>query len=662
MVVRQNPTKAATHKIGDYGLVSKFLGYRAREDHTTLPLGTMISPSKNVVMETSGRIAHVRGYALDGSASTVIDSGILSNVDFINFKGDVRNMRCGFLTSAANDGKLQYRYITGTSTINWVNLKTGLTNVRLSFTPDYWDNTLYVKNLLWVDGSNNIFKWNGAVTTFASATVNTVTKQGTGTWASEGFSATGSIVIGGVTATYSGGSATTTLTGVSVDFSATSVDAIVHQDVVTVALSAMTAPPTITNFSTFAPTVIGLGKGNQVYLGSSSNNTVCISKVNDYTNYTFTTTGAGRIAGEGWTQVLQSPPVKFIAQETNANSTTTTTSDVFCSYGTNSWGVFTLTVQITADSTGVQKASEKIEFIILKTAALQGAKSERLAGKMKNNIVFVGNDNVANFFGQMSYQFVPAMVDFSYPIIDDMNSYDFTDGSVFYYKNYVYVTIPRSGIIRIYNMTDQTNQYSSYVRDFEDVTKQPWFWEAPVTYPISGFYVTPDKGLCGHSFTTSESYQLFTGGSFNGQDIDVNATFSYDDKGDRTQSKGSNEIWIEGYIKQNTTLSAEIIGDLDAFETSQTVTVDGSDNTIVAYGSGAHSLGTTSLGSAPIGGAETSSSILPAWFHTAKTYVQVPFYLESVSFSTKGVDLDWKLVCFGTNAGMTAEGNNAITD
>jgi hypothetical protein len=44
----------------------------------------------------------------------------------------------------------------------------------------------------------------------------------------------------------------------------------------------------------------------------------------------------------------------------------------------------------------------------------------------------------------------------------------------------------------------------------EDVTKQPWFWEAPVTYPISGFYVVNGE-LYGHSYTTSESYKLFTG-------------------------------------------------------------------------------------------------------------------------------------------------------
>jgi hypothetical protein len=195
-----------------------------------------------------------------------------------------------------------------------------------------------------------------------------------------------------------------------------------------------------------------------------------------------------------------------------------------------------------------------------------------------------------------------------------------------------------------------------------DVANQPWFWEAPVTYPVSGFYNTPDKGLCAHSYTTSESYQIFTGGSLNGQEIDANATFSYDDKGDRTQTKASDGLYVEGYIQQNTELTADVIGDLDSFMGVQTVVIDGSDAATVAFGSGAHSLGKNPLGSQPLGGANTVLSTLPAWFHVIKTYDESPFYLEQISFSTKGVDLDWELITFGTNAQFTNEGNNAITE
>lgn len=636
------PPKDSNNKMGEYSLVNNFTGYRAREDQTLTPANTLVYPSQNVVTNPSGRVALVQGYTLDGSASAVIDSGILSNYDYSNFKGDVRNLRAGFLTNAGNDGKLQYRYITGTSTVNWVNLVTGLTNVRLSFCR-YWDNTALVTNVLWLDGSNNIFAWNGSVTTFASATAVTVTKQGTKTWAQEGFSATGSITINGVSATYTGGSATTTLTGVSVDFSASAVGAIIHQSPVTTTLASM-----VGILATFAPTVIGCGRRNQVYIGSATSSLLYISKVNSYTDYSFTL--PTRIAGEGAQIPLDGVPTVFIPLETRSDLNS---YDMFVSQGLDTWSVIRST--LSSDLT-----KETLENIRVKVSPLQGATSSRLTSKMKNHIIFVGNDNVANFMGFLSYQNIPEMVNFSYPILNDLNSYDLTDGSIFYYKDYILITIPKSGLIRIYNMTNQTRQTTQSIRAVEDVDNdQPWYWEAPVTYPISGFYVV-NGVIYGHSYATSESYKLFTGGNFNGQSIDWNMTFGMDDKGDRTQSKGSNEVFVEGYIKQNTTVNTTVSGDLNAFSTAQITVINGNDSTIVAFGGGGHAIGKNSLGSLPLGGA-LQAGTLPAWFHVVKTYVQVPFYLEQVSFSGKGVDNQFELLKYGTNAILTPEGNNSIT-
>ncbi len=764
------PPKAAGKNVGEYSLQNDFPGYNARKDRTTLPPNTLISPSQNVVVGTSGRISQVKGYTLDGGASTVIDSGILSEYDFDNFKSNRRNMRAGFMTVAGNDGKLQYRYKASDGTISWIDLMTSLTSVRMSFC-DYWDNTNLIKYVLWVDGSNNIYSWNGAVTTFASATSNTLTKEGTTTWQQEGFTSTGSIDIGGVTATYTGGYNTTTLTGVNVDFSATTVGSEIHQTPVTTALASLLASITLnldgnnvlltayatptgtasfipnsnnsvgtfliansvfstnpTNgqtfvlhinataitftfvsaigatpgniliettlaatlanlqdllvnpssttaqhvalsggdqtligylttsiiggLATFAPTVIGNGRQNQVYLGSSSSNNLYISRVNNYLDYSFTS--PTRIVGEGDLIPLDAPPTKFIPQEVTAAEGGTSAYDMWISEGINHWAVIRAT--LSSDNT-----TEKLEHIRLKTSPRTGAFSEKLTAKMKNHIMYLDHNNVANFIGYISYQYIPTIVDFSYPIIDDMNSYDFTDGSIFFHKNYAYIAIPKHSITRVYNMTDQTKDQFSQYKAIEDVTQMPWFWEAPISYPISGFYVTEDGELGGHNYTTSESYLLFDGGSFNQQDITANATFAFDDKGDRTQSKGSNEIWVEGYIKQNTVLNVTIAGDLDSCQNAQTVTVDGSDSAIVCFGGGGHSLGQDNLGSRPLGGALLTSSMLPAWFHVAKTYPQVPFYLEQISFDSKGIDLNWELITFGTSSKFTAEGNNFIT-
>lgn len=276
--------------------------------------------------------------------------------------------------------------------------------------------------------------------------------------------------------------------------------------------------------------------------------------------------------------------------------------------------------------------------------------------------MFVDNSNAANFLGYLSYKFVPTIADFSAPIVNDMASYDFTDASIFYYRNYIYIAIPKNGIVREYNMTDQGSQQFSGGKALEDVTQQPWFWEAPITYPISGFY-TVNGELYGHSYTTSESYKLFTGGTFNGQQIDANATFAFNDEGGRTQTKTSSGIWVEGYIKQNTILSCDIAGDLDSFRVTQTAEINGNDNTIVAFGGGGNSLGDSSLGVQTIGGSANTvgANSLPAWFHVIKTYPPQPFFQEQITFRTKGLDLQWELLAYGTNAAFTNEDSNSIT-
>jgi hypothetical protein len=84
MLPNKMPAKSATHKVGDYSLNAKFPGYHAREDPTTLPQGTMVSPSQNVLVGTSGRVATVKGYVLDGAGSLVTSLGseLLTNGTF----------------------------------------------------------------------------------------------------------------------------------------------------------------------------------------------------------------------------------------------------------------------------------------------------------------------------------------------------------------------------------------------------------------------------------------------------------------------------------------------------------------------------------------------------------------------------------------------------
>ncbi len=187
-------SRIAKAKSREFSLVSDFKNsYRNKEDITNLPPGVLTVGSQNMLTNTSSRIQIRQGYRLDGASSSVIAS-ILASFDWLKRQNGEVHMRAGFLTSAGNDGKLQYRSVDSSGTVTWRDLITSLTTVSYNFCT-YWNTTENLREVLFVNGSSNIFRWNGAVTTFASATSNTLTKQGTDTWVDAGFYTTGTRTI-----------------------------------------------------------------------------------------------------------------------------------------------------------------------------------------------------------------------------------------------------------------------------------------------------------------------------------------------------------------------------------------------------------------------------------------------------------------------------------
>ncbi|WP_230682043.1 hypothetical protein, partial [Streptococcus pneumoniae] len=78
---------------------------------------------------------------------------------------------------------------------------------------------------------------------------------------------------------------------------------------------------------------------NQVYLGTSNSNNLYISKVNSYTDYSFT--APTRVVGEGALIPLDAPPTGFLAQE---SQTSTDAYDMYISEGLSTWAVIRATL------------------------------------------------------------------------------------------------------------------------------------------------------------------------------------------------------------------------------------------------------------------------------------------------------------------------------
>lgn len=708
-----NSSYAQAHKLiaaraKEFSIVSSFkLGYRNREDVTNLPPGVLIVGSQNVLTNVSERVQIRQGYALDGAISNV-SSPVSSSFDWLTRGNGEVHLRAGGLTSAGNDGALQYRYVDADGDVSWNDLLTGLTIVDYNFTT-FWDTTESLREVLFVNGTSNIFVWNGITALLASvdniaghivvldatptdggtgytvgdtltisggtggtATVATVdgsgviltaalltvgsgytagsgnaTTGGTGTGATLDITTvvTGQITIQGTTTVLDTGfySASklnlvingntyaytnifgTSFLGISPDATGEAVNSIIINAVATIPFSSMTG---IT--ATFDANLISV-LNNQIFLGSLTSPVMWLSNVNDYTDYSSSTP---RQPGEGGTLILDQNLVAFNVQGNAPTSITTSVPTMYMSAGTDIWYTVTFTAFTNIDGT----TGETLGALVIKTGRRQGAQSQAMVSSMKNNSIAVSFEPTIDSIGVMeNYLTQIQTVNLSDPIKLDVDSYDFTDGSIFYFQYNIYVAVPKEGLVLVYSLV--TNS-----------------WEAPQTLPISRFYIV-NGALYGHSYNTFESYQLFTGYAdraypgFTGFPIAAVWKFCYDNYGSRFSYKSATAAYIEGYINANTTLTCQIIYELDGCQTTRNFTLNGSDSQFVCVASPEGSLGQESLGKIKLGGDKTPSiNGLPPKFHWFPTFNNKDFFESTFQFSVLGTNERCELLAFGLNA------------
>lgn len=685
--------QAKTHEIS---IISNYkLSYRNREDVTNTAPGVLIVGSQNVFTNVSDRVQIRQGYALDG-ATSVVASPILASFDFFANFGE-RNLRAGFLTSAGNDGKLQYRYVDTSGAVTWRDLITGATSVNYNFCT-FWNITENTREVLFVNGASQIQSWNGAITTIVSTDntaghiaiiagtptaggsgytvgdILTITTGGTGGTVTV-TSVTGGVVTG-VTLTTVGSGYTTgtgkatsggTGTGATINITNIATGQLVASGASNLALQGFYGTTNLiltingTNYtyayivgnsflginataeanasiviqtvvltlntsttglltSTFANGLIS-NLNNQIYLGSLNSSVFYISKVGSYTDYTFS---SPRVSGEGYHQTLDANLVAFEPQE----------NFMYISCGTDLW--YNVAFQVQTSTVGV--TYEQVNALPLTTGRQQGAMSQAFVSHMKNDIIVVTNEPTIDTFGRIETSLAtPQQTNISDSIKLDVDNYDFTDGSIFYFKYVIYVAVPKEGLVLTYDLNTKS-------------------WNTPFTLPVSRFYIVGGE-LYGHSYNTSESYQLFTGYAdrvypgFAGYPIDAKWVFSYQDFGTRTYRKSANMFYVEGYISANTIVNATITYEVDGCKTMRTFTIDGSDTQIVCIPVSEGSLGKESLGKQKLGGAGNSSiQGLPPKFRVIKTFNNTDFFEVSISFEVLGTDNRMELLAFGLNA------------
>jgi hypothetical protein len=359
---------------------------------------------------------------------------------------------------------------------------------------------------------------------------------------------------------------------------------------------------------------------NQIYIGSFQSREVYISAVNDFTDYSFS---SPRTPGEGALLNLDSSPVAFAPQE----------EYMYITAGTSDW--YQTSLQLSADLT-----SESLLVQKLKTGVQQAAQSQAMIGKDKNSVIFITNEPTFDTLGRIELVETPQIVDISEPIKVDFDSFDFTGASVKYFRDNYYIAVPAENRVLIFNLN------------------KGW-WEAPQVLGISRFAII-DAELYGHSSATPETFKLFTGTSDNGNAIEAKALFSYQNFGKRANYKHFNELFAEGYISSNTTLTMKILYELNGASGVQTFDILGSDQQIIGQVSDG-SLGKQSLGNRSLAGrGVTISDNLPPKFRVIKTFPKVDFYEMQVGFISNQIDANWQLLSYGPAVTMSTQENVSI--
>jgi hypothetical protein len=262
--------------------------------------------------------------------------------------------------------------------------------------------------------------------------------------------------------------------------------------------------------------------------------------------------------------------------------------------------------------------------------------------------VFISNENRLVTLGRIeNVSDTPMMVDYSYPIANDFDGFNFTGSWVKYWKSFLYVGVPSEGKLYILNQTNPDNV----------------FWEAPQTGSFSGASII-DGELYLHGYSVPETYKWLDGYTDNAHPILSRAKLSYSDYGVRSLPKSFNEFYLEGYISPNTELEIIYNLDLDGCATEITKKFLGTSSNVCAFPSDA-SLGKTSLGKHGLGtnSLTTEADALPPFFQVIKVSVRKDFYKFSPTFESYGADFHWELLAFGPLVTMSmANGNHLKED
>lgn len=606
-----------------YQTVDETVAYVTAENSTNTDERHLVAGSRNILIDETRKVKTRNGNTLYRGGNSALDP-VKGGPTWYNSTG-------GELPLRVINGVLYVDLgtIDGTEINGYRQVFNGLNAVNKTRFAAWYDDTEAQDALLFVDGSDNVFEWNGCVAVVASVTATTITKAGTITWGeARAYTGTNKVLVNvrtGAEYTYTGGESTQTLTGIA-DTTGIIAGDILIQKVIT--NNDMPAA----NRSNNTIWVYD----NQLCIGSDSDNQVYVSKNNNYRLFTFS---SPRVAGEGALLTLDNPTKAFGELE----------SSLIIFSGRSS--IYQVDPQ---DITVGTTLAETFKVDKYQTGVDQSAQSQEVVQQVGSTIVFLTHEPALRELPSPSaLQAGDQVRTLSNPIKPDIDAEDWDGASSFWYRNGYYLSAPANG--RVYIL--------QYREDADGRLRR--FWQPPQTMFISDFAVIGDA-LYGHSSVVSETYRVFDPVAFSdvlssGEKIAITcvAKFAYRNYKDRVNFKNFDEYFIEGEIGGSTKILMTLYYDFGGSGQKIERTIDGSDGNIVLETLLNTSLAQQPLGQQPLGGS-TQAPEDAAKFRVIFEQAKEDFVEMQDTYETDAVDQYWSIISRGANAQVSKRRNVGI--
>lgn len=252
-----------------------------------------------------------------------------------------------------------------------------------------------------------------------------------------------------------------------------------------------------------------------------------------------------------------------------------------------------------------------------------------------NSVFFITPDNQMLSLGRVESVDYPQVNRISEIISPTVAEFNFDEASGIVFRNKAYFSAKSN--------TDVSQNNVVLVWDIQNKK-----WESPIVgWQVADFVVYDDGNNDALYFGDSNSPNVYkvTDEAIDGEFEVVSSWRSKQYSFDLPHAqKQMVDLYVEGYISQNTTLTVNLLLDEDGYTESFSHEVNGTDDYIIYDSTTFNTIGLTAFGTNRFGSQADVSGKKKFRVYLGKDFRPVPFYSAQIEFTSEGEAQDWEVL------------------